>query len=215
MPRSCASCSAAATASRIATHALRRHRRLEIDLFAQARPAEQLHHHEGLVGRVDVEVEDADDVRMAQLRAGAALAQEALARLRRRIRRGLHHLDRDLVAEARSAGRDTPGPCRPRRAGQNLVAIVDLGAGRLTTAKLIPGPFVYGRDVKPNGGSVRARRTRDRLLGASSHTCASSIRPGRAGARTTGSTSFSCTLFCRSRACRLSKSTRSSSWSWL
>ena len=62
----------------------RRHRRLQLDLLAQAWAAQQFHHHERLVGGVEVEVENADDVRVAQLGAGAALAQEALARLGRR-----------------------------------------------------------------------------------------------------------------------------------
>ena len=64
----------------------------------QAGPAEQLHHQERALRVVGVVVEDRDDVRMAQLRTGAALADEALER-----RGTLHiredHLDRDVVAE--------------------------------------------------------------------------------------------------------------------
>jgi crotonobetainyl-CoA hydratase len=42
--------------------ARRRHRRLEVDLLTQAGAAQQLHHHVGLVGGVEAEVEQADDV---------------------------------------------------------------------------------------------------------------------------------------------------------
>ena len=41
---------------------------------------------------------------MAQLRAGAAFAEEPLAQFRRRVRRRLHHLDRDIVAKMDAAG---------------------------------------------------------------------------------------------------------------
>ncbi len=84
--------------------ARRRHRRLEIDLLAQAGAAQQLHHHVRLVAAVEAEVEQADDVGMAQLGAGAAFAEEAIARFRRRVRRRLHHLDGDIVAEMDAAG---------------------------------------------------------------------------------------------------------------
>ena len=118
MPRSCASCSAEATGSRIDDHARRRHRRLQVDLFLQAGAAQQLHHHVGLVRAVEAEVEEADDVRVAELGAGAAFAQEAIARLGRRVRRRLHHLDGDFVAEADAAGAIDVRPCRRSRAHQ-------------------------------------------------------------------------------------------------
>ena len=64
----------------------------------QARPAEQFHHQERALRVVGVVVEDRDDVRMAQLRTGAALADEPFER-----RGTLHiredHLDRHVVAE--------------------------------------------------------------------------------------------------------------------
>ncbi len=54
-----------------------------LQLLVQARPVQVLHHEVGLPLGIDVEVENRDDVRVAQLRAGAALAQEALAPDRR------------------------------------------------------------------------------------------------------------------------------------
>ena len=67
----------------------RRHDRLHLreaqpplrrDFVLDRQPVQQLHHQERMVLVVHVEVEDGDDVRMAQARAGAALAKEPIAR---------------------------------------------------------------------------------------------------------------------------------------
>jgi hypothetical protein len=66
---------------------------------------------------------------MAKLRAGAALAQEAIAAFRRRIGSCLHHLDRDFVAEADTAGTVYRAHSTRTKSGNDFVAIVDSGAG--------------------------------------------------------------------------------------
>ncbi len=73
-----------------------------LQLFVQARAVQVLHHQVGLALRIDVEVEDRDDVRMAQLGAGAALAQEALAPHGRIGSGPPNDLDGDVVAKQRA-----------------------------------------------------------------------------------------------------------------
>ena len=94
----------------------------------QARPAEQLHHHVRLPVRVDVEVEDADDVRVTQRRAGPALAQETLTAVAGRIERRAHHLDRDLVTEQRPYGPIHLAHATGAQLAGNLVAPVEKSA---------------------------------------------------------------------------------------
>ena len=77
---------------------------------------------------VHVEVENRDDVGMAQAGAGAALAEEPVARARPAVL-AANDLDRDLVAEqrpARPVDRTHPTFGQQR---QNLVAIVEDLAG--------------------------------------------------------------------------------------
>ena len=62
---------------------------------------------------------------MAQLGAGAALAPEALARLRRRDLRGLHHLDGDLVTQLQATGTVDLAHAARAQDVDNLVAVVD------------------------------------------------------------------------------------------
>ena len=62
---------------------------------------------------------------MAELGAGAAFAQEAIARFRRRVGRRLHHLDRDFVAEADAAGAIDVAHAAGAESVDDLVAIVD------------------------------------------------------------------------------------------
>ena len=58
------------------------------NLLLHGGPVEQLHDEEGMVLVVHVEVENRDDVGMAQARAGAAFAKETIARTQpRRARR--------------------------------------------------------------------------------------------------------------------------------
>ena len=103
-------------------------RAADVDLFAQAGPAEQFHHQERTALGVDVEVENGDDVRVAQLRRGAAFAQEPLARLDVGVGRE-QHLDRDIVTQAHPPGPvDLPHAPGAERA-EDLVAAVDDSAG--------------------------------------------------------------------------------------
>ena len=94
------------------------------NLLLHGGPVEQLHDQERVVLVVHVEVENRDDVRMAQARAGAALAKETVARTRRAVL-AANDLDGDFVAEerpARPVDRTHP-PFGEQR--QNLVAIVE------------------------------------------------------------------------------------------
>ena len=68
-------------------------------LLRQVRAIQVFHHQVRLVVRSDVEVEDRDDVRMAELRARAGLAKEARAPLARVRSRGPYELHGHVVAE--------------------------------------------------------------------------------------------------------------------
>ena len=98
MPRACASAERRADRRHDPLHLIDGERTALGQVLLQARPAEQLHHEERPLRIVGVVVEDRDDVRMAELRAGAALANEPLERPRAPVLRQ-DHLDRDVVAE--------------------------------------------------------------------------------------------------------------------
>ena len=139
-----------------------------------------------MAGRVDVVVEDRDDVRMAQLGAGAALAQEALGRLGAEVG-GMQRLERHFVAEADAPRAEHLAHAAGGERPDDLVAAVDDRAGA-----------EHGVSLQ------RPRYTWASAAGA----CASTWPSHRLAI-------FSCTLFCLRRPRRLAKSTRSSSWSWL
>ena len=96
-----------------------------VDHFlAQAPAVQQLHHEERTPFGIEVVVENRDDVRMTKLRAGAALAEEALTRAGIGPEVGPHDLHGDLVAEQRPARAiDRPHPALGD-GGDNLVAAV-------------------------------------------------------------------------------------------
>ena len=116
----------------------RRHDRLHVreahpslggDLLLDGGTVEQLHHQKRMVVVVHVEVEDRDDVRMAQPRAGAAFAEKAIARARSAVL-AADDLDRDFVAKERPPrpiDRAHPTLGQER---QDLVTIVEQLAGR-------------------------------------------------------------------------------------
>ena len=98
------------------------------DLLAQAASVEELHDQEGPAFGIEVVVENRDDVGMTQLRAGAALAEETLTRIRIRTEVWPHDLDRDLVAEQGATG-SIHRPHTPFRDGRdNLVTAVEDGS---------------------------------------------------------------------------------------
>ena len=101
-----------------------RHPALGGNLLLQGRPVEQLHDEEGVVLVVHVEVEDRDDVRMAQAGAGPAFPKETVAGASRSML-AADDLDGHVVTEerpARAVDRTHP-PFGEQR--QNLVAIVE------------------------------------------------------------------------------------------
>ena len=118
MPRACASASAEHTGGTIRCTSSNGQPDTLRQFILQARPAEQLHHQERALRVVGVVVEDRDDVRMAQLRAGAALADEPFER------RGTLHireddLDRHVVAKRIRRARYT-APMPPSASGARI-----------------------------------------------------------------------------------------------
>ena len=71
------------------------------DLVLEARPAQELHYEKRVAGRVDIEVEDGDDVGVPQPRRGAALAHETLADRRHGVIR-VDHFYRDFIEQERA-----------------------------------------------------------------------------------------------------------------
>ena len=89
---------------------------VERDALQQARAVEVLHDQERMALRIDVVVEDADDVGVPELRGGAALAQEAFAK--RRVVRGARAPSRPRRRRAGCGGPDRRRPCRRGRAAR-------------------------------------------------------------------------------------------------
>ena len=94
------------------------------DLVLEAWPVQQLHDEKRRAGRIDVEVEDADDVGMAQACGGAALAHEPVSNRRGRVV-GANHLDGDFVAEQDAAGAVDRAHGAGRDEREDLVASVE------------------------------------------------------------------------------------------
>ena len=152
MPRSCANCSAVQSEGTIACTSARVIRPFEATSSFRRRAVEELHHQKRMVLIVDVEVENRDDVGMAEAGAGAALAEEPVARARSAVL-AADDLDRDLVAEQR--------PARPihgthptfGQQRQNLVAIVQDLPGR-EHGSIRP---LVGSGLGVRGSAVRSR----------------------------------------------------------
>ena len=99
---------------------------LELDSSRRLGPLSSSITRYGCLPGVDVEVEEGDDVGVAQLRTGTAFAQEPLAQLRRRVERRVHHLDGDLVAELQPAGAvDLTHPAWQTERADDFVAVVE------------------------------------------------------------------------------------------
>ena len=81
----------------------------------------------GRPSAIEVVVEDRDDVRMTELRAGAALAKEPLTRAGIGPEVGPHDLHRDLVAEQRPARTKDRPHAAFGEGGDDLVAAVQHG----------------------------------------------------------------------------------------
>ena len=148
IPESCANCSAAQSGRHDAPHVVDRQPAVRANLVLQARAVEQLHHQERVLGLIDVEIEDRDDVRVAEPGAGPALAHESLAgRVAGLV--GADDLDGHLVAEQRAAGAvDRAHPAFGERREYLVPAVEDLSGG------------VHLRQLWPKAG----RRRRHLLL---------------------------------------------------
>jgi hypothetical protein len=99
------------------------------DLLPQAAAVQELHDEERPAFGVEIEVEDRDDVRVAELRAGAALAQEALARARVAGRLRADDLHGDLVAEQPPPRPEHGAHAAFRERCDHLVPAVEDGPG--------------------------------------------------------------------------------------
>ena len=84
----------------------------------------------GWIAAIEAEIEQPDDVGVVELGAGAAFAEETLADFRRRPRRRLHHLQRDIVTETDAAGAVHLAHAAGAESINDLVSIVDLRAWR-------------------------------------------------------------------------------------
>ncbi len=96
---------------------------VEGETLQQAGSVEVLHHQEGAAVRVDVVIEHAHDVGMAELCGSTAFAQEPLAQ--RRVVRGTEDLHRDVVAKQDAAGPIDRSHAAAGEQLENLVTAVD------------------------------------------------------------------------------------------
>ena len=122
-PASCASCRALHSDPAMSSTSSTAQPPVEGDALQQARPVQVFHDQERTALRIDVVVEDADDVGVAELGGGATLAEEPLAQ---DASSGvLSDLDGDIVAE-----QDAPGAIDSAHAAageqlENLVSAVE------------------------------------------------------------------------------------------
>ncbi len=160
----------------------RRHDRLNVadahpsphrDFVPDRRTVEQLHDEKRMLLVVDVEVEDGDDVRVAEPGARAALPEEPLAALLAGVI-AADDLDGDLVAEERPPRAIDRPHAAFREQAQNLVALVeDLARGEHRPLKHVGGAAVLpcadavtrrgARRSRVSAGAVERRRLRQHL----------------------------------------------------